>query len=310
MASDLSTSKDQLREVKELLLRLINPISTPTAPHVNCSLVHTDSHSYPDPVEEPAILHGREPTASSHTNSRAEERHPMMPAQETEVVCCPSTRTTPNHRPLMPSVTQVLSPSCASGDTVPVTPNTMLHNFTNNMPIGAAVSTDMSVSAGTTSVDLSPHPIDRGTSRYEERCHVQPLAALTRNVHVGAQDGVTTRGMATTSEPPNDGRGLRLKLPLTLQPRDSSDPVAAHSLCFILHPDYGNTVVAEGRTDGSWKSPSGRFGSLCHEGEQMVQIHKILIPDLPLIFIEDRQPFSIRLKCLCKVSHEVAVEKK
>ena len=302
MASDLSSSKDQLREVKELLLRLINPNSTPTLPQSNCAPVHMVSRDNSSPVQEPTDLLSCEPAVSSHAHPRIEDRHPVMPSQKSYGARLTSTQTPGLTRPVITCAGQALSPSCASGDTVPVTPNTLLQNFTNNMPIGAAVSTDISVSAETTSADASPHPIDKSIVRHEERMQDNPPPAPSRNMDIGATDGVTTRGMASTSDPSHCIVGNRGRLPLTLQPRDSNDSVAANTLCFILHPGHGNNIVAEGRTGGSWKSPSGKFGLLCQEGEQMVQIHKILIPGLRLIFIEERQPFTILDHALVKPS--------
>ncbi|KAG0595081.1 hypothetical protein M758_UG137600 [Ceratodon purpureus] len=71
-------------------------------------------------------------------------------------------------------------------------------------------------------------------------------------------------------------------------------------MCFILHLDKGDTVVAEGRTSGSWKCKSQKLGHLCKDGEKMVQIHKVIVPNLPLIFIEERQPFTLMDHALVK----------
>ena len=93
-----------------------------------------------------------------------------------------------------------------------------------------------------------------------------------------------------------------MRFDLGMLPRIMSTPLAAKCFCYVLHPDKRDTIVAEGRTGGSWKSHSAKFGSLCSEGEQMVQIHKILVPNLPLIFVEDRQPFTLLEHALMKPS--------
>ncbi|KAG0574626.1 hypothetical protein KC19_VG277600 [Ceratodon purpureus] len=197
--------------------------------------------------------------------------------------------------------------SCASGDTVPVTPNTLLQNFTNRMPIGTAVSTDKSPSAGTMSHDISPHPSDANTPISQpHRPSIHRLPA-TGNLESelgdpALQDGVTTRGMANATDPKPRERGPREKFDLTLLPRIQSTALAANTLCFILHPDSGNAIVAEGWTGGSWKSPKQKFGHLCAAGEQMVQVHKILRPGLPLPFLEERQLFSVLEHALVKPS--------
>ncbi|KAG0573342.1 hypothetical protein KC19_VG169900 [Ceratodon purpureus] len=88
-------------------------------------------------------------------------------------------------------------------------------------------------------------------------------------------------------------------------PRTPSGPIAANTYCYVLHPDHGDKIVAEGRTGGSWKSPSQKYGNLCKEGEQMLQIHRIVVPNLPLLFIEERQPFRVMEHALVKSSGSI-----
>lgn len=195
----------------------------------------------------------------------------------------------------------IQAPSWASGDTVPVTPNTLLQNFRNQMPIGAAVSTDISASTATTSVGPSPQS---ELSPAQVSCTQRDVGLLSPNetetlVDVD-QDGVITRGMALTTEKEALPRGPRPRFELTLTPRMTSHPIAANHPCYILHPGHGNCIVAEGRTGGSWKSPSQKLGSLCKEGEQMVQIHKVNKPNLPLPILEERQPFTVLEHALVK----------
>ena len=294
MASDLSTSKDQLREVKELLLRLINPNTTPTEAVANKTANHTESHSSGGPVQAGELLHRCEPAASSHLYSGTQTTHFDTPQHHVPPVwyTAPTAPVALDAIEVHTGVT--LSPSCASGDTVPVTPNSLLQKFTNSMPIGRAVSTDVSHSAGTTSIEVSPHPRNVQSPSSQRQHLAHQTSGEGTHSEPDVQDGVTTRGMAITIVPPPNRREPRQKFQLTLLPRFSSEgPVAVNKLCFILHPEHGNSIVAEGRTGGSWKSHSGKYGSLCSEGEQMVQIHRINKVGVPLIFIEERQPFSI-----------------
>ncbi|KAG0575256.1 hypothetical protein KC19_VG330800 [Ceratodon purpureus] len=193
------------------------------------------------------------------------------------------------------------SPSWASGDTIPVTPNTLLQNFSNRMPVGIAVSTEVSASIGTASQEMSPRPsmeYSRPTQSHCQPCTGSP-SSVTRHTNNNTEvcdvpDGVTTRRMATVAGTENTTpRQPREKFAIGLLPHICSGAVAVNNPCFILHPDKKDTVVAEGRAGGSWKAPSTKFGHLCTEGQQMVQIHKIIVPNLPLPFIEERQPFTI-----------------
>ncbi|KAG0575081.1 hypothetical protein KC19_VG316500 [Ceratodon purpureus] len=78
------------------------------------------------------------------------------------------------------------------------------------------------------------------------------------------------------------------------------EAIAANTSCYVLHPEHGDTIIAEGRIGGSWKSPSGRYGSLCAEGEHMVQLHRIVVSNLPLLFVKQRQPFTLMGHALVK----------
>ena len=199
------------------------------------------------------------------------------------------------------------SPSWRSGDTIPVTPNTMLQNFANHMPIGAAVSTEVSASIGTASHEMSS-TLSAGNNLIETHAHPhrhisEAVQSLPRTQDVQecgtTHDGVATRRMTTQVELP-PVREPRLRLGLIMLPRLTSKPLAGNCLCFILHPDHHDIVVAEGRTGGSWKSPSGKFGKFCSEGEQIVQSHKIYKTELCLIFTEDRHKFTTIDQALVK----------
>ena len=288
MASDLTTSKDEIKEVKELLLRLINPGPVQAANQAPVTWTPTNAMSHQDA----SIT-----TAQCTPVSQDVREHPVTsPTQGTGIAVTVS-------YPVDPQV-PTSAPSWASGETVPVTPNTLLQNFCNNMPIGAAVSTDISVDTGTTSHGLSPQSGRVDSERINMLAG--PTGCFASNDPAPVIDNslpkVTTRRMVSTTEKEAAPRGPRPRFELTLQPRITSGPIAANALCYILHPDHGNTIVAEGRTGGSWKSPSQKYGSLCSEGEQMVQIHKILKQNLPLPIIEDRVPFTTMDQALVKPS--------
>lgn len=306
MASDLSSSKAQLTEVKELLLRLINPNTVPTPPPNHLPPVYTASAPVPAPVPANPSDHCGDAahisneqyvpcrdysTGPSRDLPSSQEKSHVDP-----VIRVPVNASAPPPSPAARSI------SCPSGDTVPLTPNTLLQNFTNKMPIGPAVSTDMSASIGTMSNDVSPHHSIGSTPQTQTTRPIPQSTHAHANVEAAGHDGVTTRGMATAVDTDPVQRPPREKFPLTLLPRLASGALAANIACYVLHPDCGSMIVAEGRSGGSWKSPKQKFGSFCSEGEQMVQIHKINKPGLPLPFIEDRQPFTILDHALVKSS--------
>ncbi|KAG0619255.1 hypothetical protein M758_4G126200 [Ceratodon purpureus] len=309
MASDLTSSKEQIREVKELLLRLINP---PAAYHEHAA-TPTPSHILPQqrtldsPPPMLAELHSPANAPLNRSSATAHERIQTMPPSGGEVAV--ETHNDICRDPITVPLTAEKSPSWCSGDTVPVTPNTTLQNFSNRMPVGAAVSTEVSASIGTGSHDLSPRQsggtTDGAMHRHPPRPSVIAGQSLTSAGEFQdcstAHDGVATRRMTSQGEPVPD-RPPRLRLELTLQPRFTSHALAANSLCYILHPDHGNTVVGEGRTGGSWKCRSGKYGLLCSEGEQMLQIHRVIKTGLPLIFVEERQPFTTMDQAVVKPS--------
>ena len=308
IASDLSTSKDQLREVKELLLRLINPEphTIPTAtvttksPIIQCPdntsriPIHRSSTPGPDMLNE----------EQRQTNAQSSQRELRLNVLEVA-----PHRTTNSRMPVAGGgSTAEMSRSWASDDTIPVTPNTLLQNFTNNMPIGAAVSTEVSASIRTSGADQSPHPSAEYNAQHgTSECRPQEGSQGTVALHQPGQsspcrEGVSTRGMTLEEQNQVPPRGPRPRFEIGLLPRICDGALVANCLCYVLHPDKGDTIVAEGRTGGSWKSPKQKFGNLCCDGEQMVQLHKIMSPNLPLIFIEDRQPFTLMEHALVKPS--------
>ena len=248
MASDLTSSKDKLKEVKELLLRLVNPRNT-ISPH------HMDTSPTPPSIQPPSsVLPSREAIAHSGLHEPPRE-FPSKCSQPQNFADGGDARTP--EPPILPS-----PPSWASGDTVPVTPSTLLQNFKNKMPIGAAVSTDVSVSTATTSNGLSPQSgrSDCLTRNEDGLGAVGEFSGGRSQINSIAEDRVTTRGMMTETETATAPCGPRPRFEVGLLPRLLDNAIAANAQCFILHPDYGDLIVAEGRTGGSWKSPKQKFG--------------------------------------------------
>ncbi|KAG0572780.1 hypothetical protein KC19_VG124400 [Ceratodon purpureus] len=123
IATDLSSSKDQLREVKELLLQLINPqTSNPpsTSPILTPDVARPGSNlAYAHPCSPaPGVINT--PLLETNLTSLFNSREPCMRMQDDL-----QTRTSPSKTPITTAVADVeTSCSWASGDTVPVTPNT------------------------------------------------------------------------------------------------------------------------------------------------------------------------------------------
>ncbi|KAG0572478.1 hypothetical protein KC19_VG098400 [Ceratodon purpureus] len=100
---------------------------------------------------------------------------------------------------------------------------------------------------------------------------------------------------STSQDPPFNAA---LKFP----PRTSGDAIVVNKLCYISHPNAGNHAIAEGKTGESWKAKPQKFGNLCGPGEQMVQVHRVFIPNQRLLYIEDRQPFQTADDCVVKAT--------
>ncbi|KAG0595581.1 hypothetical protein M758_UG178600 [Ceratodon purpureus] len=154
IASDLSSSNEQIREVKELLLRLVNPIAPSRASAFG--ITSTRPSTIEPRIHSSSPLHSK-----SLDNSGHDYLHDVRDVDH-------AVRLYPHDHILAaaaPAQVPPDSPSWGSGDTLPVTPNTMLQNFSNQMPIGAAVSTDVSASIATTSNDQSSNPANATTTR-------------------------------------------------------------------------------------------------------------------------------------------------
>lgn len=70
--------------------------------------------------------------------------------------------------------------------------------------------------------------------------------------------------------------------PAFITPRLTTDPLAANKPIWILHPQYGERAVAQGKSGISWKSKT-KMGTMCATGEQWIFVHRILIVDVPVL---------------------------
>ncbi|KAG0574943.1 hypothetical protein KC19_VG304400 [Ceratodon purpureus] len=199
-------------------------------------------------------------------------------------------------------------PSWMSGSTVLITPSMDIQRPERQRPISpSAMSTDISDSIRTPSVAEDPlQPFldiydgpDRSwrASRATQQAQGSPSGCSPATPPTFTEaPRVHTRQQSNT-DPDEEGRNRRgserIRHGLMMMPRLSEDPVACNKPCYILHPDFPDVVVAEGKTGGSWKAKTQKLGHLCSKGEQMVQIHHIRKPDYRLLHIEERQPFTI-----------------
>ncbi|KAG0624622.1 hypothetical protein M758_3G261800 [Ceratodon purpureus] len=201
-------------------------------------------------------------------------------------------------------------PSWVSADTVLLTPNTRnsfrpLRDGTREMVAVSADVSDQSIANGSVN-DSIGHPanaapdrdftspvIDAGVATYST-LHDRGPRPVLQDPHssTGACQTNLTRGKTSNevmeTHPVDASSALFLKFP----PKAGSDAVAVNKACYITHPDMGDEAVAEGRTGGSWKAKAQKLGNLCQQGEQMVQIHKVLVQKVRLLHVEERQPFQ------------------
>ncbi|KAG0573637.1 hypothetical protein KC19_VG195800 [Ceratodon purpureus] len=131
--------------------------------------------------------------------------------------------------------------SWTGGDTIPMTPNTMLQNFTNKMPVGAEVSTDISASIRSGAAEHSLHSSVNTISQYRGPDHRPlPCSANPTLEHVISSptctnnDGVSTRRMTSTAVAEPTTRAPRPRFEYGLLPRISNSPLAANRLCIVL----------------------------------------------------------------------------
>ncbi|KAG0571928.1 hypothetical protein KC19_VG054500 [Ceratodon purpureus] len=273
MASDLTSSKEQINEVKQLLLCLIHPTLPPSPVPVRTFTPTTERQGEPLtaqvikpttlPLQDPHYtipLDIRERRVSSRLN-RIEEVHASVT----------QTATIRHHHEdrSMPIVVHpmVQSPSWGSGETVPITPNSLLQNFTNKMPIGAATSTDISGSFGAMSNKLSPQPATESMPRSPVRCFPVGMSSCglvgcsfenpssegipEEGDYTKTHNGVTTWGMATQAEKEPEVRAPRPNFKYGPLPRLNENAIAANSLCFVYHVDHGDVIIAQGQAGGS-----------------------------------------------------------
>lgn len=77
-----------------------------------------------------------------------------------------------------------------------------------------------------------------------------------------------------------------------MTPRRSNEPVPANKFVWLLHPCYENSVVAQGKSGVSWKSKSKLAANLTI-GEQLVQVHRVFMKNVPALCHVTGDPFKI-----------------
>ncbi|KAG0588034.1 hypothetical protein KC19_2G210300 [Ceratodon purpureus] len=261
------------RDFKDILLRLVNSSSG------------TDGSPSQSPVLNEALA---DPSLDERTRSQS------LATEVPEAV---------------PEPARDHQPSWMSEETVLLTPNTR-----NNLrPIKSrnqdmeAVSTDISdQSVANGSVNESAYGADVPSadpaSSFRVPCSARKQGEPTSHGPPPPPLQDPHNAVASLPSLPGRGRGLPSEfdsveddsshnIALKFPPRAGNDAIAVNKLCYITHPDSGDTVIAEGKTGGSWKARAQKLGNLCGSGEQMVQVHRILIPNMPLLHVEDRQSF-------------------
>lgn len=71
--------------------------------------------------------------------------------------------------------------------------------------------------------------------------------------------------------------------PAFITPRLTADAVAANKPIWILHPEHGDTAVAQGKSGISWKSKT-KMGAMCANGEQWIFVHRVLKSNVQVLF--------------------------
>ncbi|KAG0597005.1 hypothetical protein M758_UG303400 [Ceratodon purpureus] len=101
-----------------------------------------------------------------------------------------------------------------------------------------------------------------------------------------------TRGRTSPSGLETSDAVVSTSKALNFSPKSRCNSIVVNKPCYLTHPGMGDKAMAEGRTGGSWRAKAQKFGNLCQQGEQMVQIHKVLVPNIRLLQVEARQLFE------------------
>ena len=206
-----------------------------------------------------------------------ENQVPPAVVQKNEPVAAnPDSQPCRSHTPTSPSADMVIATagdvqqgSWMSGSTVLITPSMGLENpnFPRRTSPNAA-STEISYSIQTPS--LGGNPLQPFLNIY---FGPEKNWSETRQQNTPASNAVSIEFAMTPSSPSANRvhtrqqskedikqetrRGAnveKFKLGNLMLPRISDDPIACNKACYILHPDFPDAVVAEGRSCGSWKA--------------------------------------------------------
>ena len=251
------------QSIKDLLTSLLHPRHEPSPPSLGGTLNSVPSQSQlPGGVDRMAF-----PTHNGIAVAGC-----VLP---------PSPR---DHQSNLPS-----PPSWMTADTVPV--STRNHEsmepeteYTN--ALGGVSQTEIAKEGD--------HPSVRDTDPMTPCTESAQTACLNSSPVVDSRVSTRSRG-ATTDPILADGvteGAERTKCAL----KEKADAIACMRPCWILHPNAGDNIVAEGRAGGSWKSPTQKFGYLCGFGDQMVQVHRVFYGNHRLLYTEERNPNLTTLK--------------
>ena len=266
------------------------------------SPIEDDNHTVVDTPGSDASLHAQE-RSSIHVRPGREEPEGI------------NSSTPGRHTGLDPEVEQAPTgavagttspPSWMSGSTILITPSMDLRGLPRRGPRSpSAMSTDISDSIRTPSVIEEPGSrfldIYLGGGWRESPQNVNASQSSPSGCSPAApptftdEPRVHTRQQSNTSDEEVARRGKnaeRIRHGLMMLPRISEEPIACNKPCYILHPDFPDTVVAEGKSGGSWKAKTQKLGHLCSKTEQMVQVHVIKLQNCRLLNVEERQPFK------------------
>ena len=307
--------------VTELLIRCLKgesgntlPVSIPPSlvPHLtrNLSSPEDTVDAALQPTAPPAMGGVGDfsvPEETVHASLSREATPPSIPEHLTPSVEPPAKHVPPTKLtdPLSPAQPR---PSWMSGSTVLITPSMDLRNPNFPRPHSPSViSTSVSHSIRAPSPTAGPIKpfLDGYFDRNEDWRGERIPSAVDAGTTAGTEgipsspsggSRVATRQKPTTEaeegtlgHPPRE----RIRHGLLMLPRLTTDPIACNKPVYILHPDFPDKVVAEGKSGGSWKCRTQRLGHLCSQGEQMVQVHSVSEPGCKLMHIEERQPFAV-----------------
>ncbi|KAG0573148.1 hypothetical protein KC19_VG152500 [Ceratodon purpureus] len=275
---------DTQRDFKNILLQLVNSTTRDTTIGVkDISVEETPPLAN---VAEATLPIGNEsiPVSDDPVPGAAASPQPSWMSADT-VLLTPNTRNSfrPSHHgraDLVAVSADVSNQSIANGSV----------NDSVGVPLSAAEESPTVVPTSDSGVKHMNNAIARGPPPVLLDPHCKNVTFET----LASRERSTTVSMESLPVAPSPSRTLKFP------PRIGSDVIAVNKPSYICHLDMGNDAVVEGRTGGSWKAKSQKLGTLCQQGEQMVQIHKVLVPHVPLLHLESRQPFQCLEEAIAK----------